>query len=117
MASRSTVSTPVAVASAAAWLASGDSTLPMAFGSETMFMPHFTRRTAGVQPCRPGSVRARRQMAVLRKIAEPGELPLELQSNRTCRSVALLGDNDFSLSESLIHFGLPFCVFFRTGLG
>src|ERR1700753_1131970 len=42
MASRSTVSTPVASASAAAWLASGDSTPPASdFGSDATFMPQF----------------------------------------------------------------------------
>jgi hypothetical protein len=42
-------------------LASGDSTLPGGanFGSETMFMPHFTRGPAAVQPGRRGQSRFR----------------------------------------------------------
>ena len=52
MASRSTVSTPVALASAAAWFASGVSGVlcGMDLGSGAMFMPHFTRQAAAVQP-------------------------------------------------------------------
>ncbi len=51
-------STPVAVASAAAWFASGESTLSAGinFGSEMMFMPHFTRAAAAVQPGEGASV-------------------------------------------------------------
>src|SRR5665213_2591638 len=41
LASRSTVSTPVASASAAAWLASAESTLEMDFGSEAIFIARF----------------------------------------------------------------------------
>src|SRR4051812_33159131 len=100
MASRSTVSTPVAVASAAAWLPSGESRVPSGtdLGSETMFMPHFRRRKPGVQPGRGVSIGLRRQMTVLREIAEPGELALELQFDRAGRAVALLADDDFGLA-------------------
>jgi len=49
IASRSTVSTPVAAASAAALLASGERTelAGIDFGSETMFMPHFYAQRRG----------------------------------------------------------------------
>src|SRR6186713_3621895 len=54
MASRSTVSTPVAVAGAAAWLASGESRAPwgMDLGSGAMFMPHLKRFPAKWRPVR-----------------------------------------------------------------
>src|SRR3981189_1930450 len=87
------------------------------FGSETMFMPYFTRATAGVQPGRAPSVGLRRQMAVLCEVAEPRELALELQFNRSRRSMALLGDNDFSLAKSEIHFHPPFFMLRRAHLG
>jgi hypothetical protein len=48
MASRSTVKTPVAGASAAAWLASGESRLLTDIGSEAMFMrPFYAPRRGG----------------------------------------------------------------------
>src|SRR3984893_16600346 len=113
MASRSTVSTPVAVASAAAWFASGESTVLAGtdFGSETMFMPQLSagrRRGSTVQAA---SVGLRRQMAVLRQIAEPRELAFELQFAGAGGAMALLADDDFGLAVHQRHFELPFFIF------
>ena len=54
-------------------------------------------------------------MAVFHEITKSRVLPLELQSNGTRRPVALLGDNDFGVAESEIHFGSPFFMFGRAG--
>src|ERR1700722_3986115 len=113
MASRSTVSTPVAVARAAAWFASGERMVPTALGSETMFMPHFTRGRPAVQPGRPASIGALRQVAVDGQIAEPRELALELQFDGAGRTMALLADDDFGLAVHQRHVELPFLVFRR----
>src|ERR1700709_61818 len=100
-ASRSTVSTPVAVASAAAWFASGErmELAGIDWGAGAMFMPHFTHSAAVVQPGKTAaSIGLRGQMAVLGKVAEPGELTLERQFDHAGRAVALLADDDFSLA-------------------
>src|ERR1700761_2493666 len=68
-ASRSTVRTPLAVASAAALLASGErwESAGGDVGSEAMFMPYFRRAGAAVQPERvPALVGPVRQMVVRR---------------------------------------------------
>src|SRR6516165_7655413 len=58
MASRSTLSTPVAVASAAALFASGERMefAGIDFGSEAMFMPYSKRGKAAVQPPMAGTL-------------------------------------------------------------
>src|SRR2546423_11431210 len=43
------------------------------------------------------------QIIALDEVAEPRELPLELQLDRTRRPVALLGDDDFGLAEGELH--------------
>src|SRR5258708_21856751 len=100
MASRSTVRTRVAAASAAAWFASGESRLPpgIDFGSDTMFMPHFYAAPDGRSTVPTASITSLRQMAVMRQIAEPGQAGFELQFNRAARAVALFADDDFSLA-------------------
>src|SRR6266404_6746479 len=115
MASRSTVSTPVAVTSAAAWLASGKSRVPcgMDLGSGAMFMPHFRRRNAAVQP-QFALIAAVGQMAILCEIAEARELAFELYLHRAGGAVALLADDDFGLAVHQRHVELPFFVFRRT---
>src|SRR5205814_8240830 len=108
MASRSTVSTPVAVTSAAAWFASGESRVPcgMDLGSGAMFMPHFKRRNAAVQP--PfASIAAVGHVAILREIAEPRELAFELDFHGPGGAVALLADDDFGLAQRAVHVQLP----------
>src|ERR1700738_5288067 len=107
MASRSTVSTPVAVASAAAWLASGESRelAGIVFGSETMFMTQFTHGGLGVQPRQSDPLG---QMAVLRQVAEPGKLAFELHFHRPGGAMALLADDDFGLAVHQRHVELPF---------
>src|SRR6202790_104939 len=117
MASRSTVSTPVAAASAAAWLASGESrALPgIDLGSETTFMPHFTRSVGVVQPCRGASIAALRQVAVMREVAEPRQAGFELQFHGAGRAMPLLADDDFGLAVHQRHVELPFLVFRRAG--
>src|ERR1019366_10094690 len=105
MASRSTVSTPVAGASAATWFASGESTLPVGIdlGSETMFMPHFyAQRPAGStgQRCRSDPIG---QIAVMREIAEPRKLAFKLQFDCSGGAVALLADDDFGLAMHQRH--------------
>src|SRR5829696_10347686 len=118
MASRSTVSTPVAVTSAAAWFASGESRAPcgMDLGSGAMFMPLFTRRNAAVQP--PfASIAAIGRVGILREIAEAGELAFELDFRRPGRAVALLADDDFGLAVHQRHVELPFFVFGRADTG
>src|SRR4029450_3706070 len=109
MASRSTVSTPVAVTSAAAWFASGESRVPcgMDLGSGAMFMPHFRRRNAEVQP-QFASIAALRPVAVLCEIPEPRELAFELHFHRPGGAVALLADDDFGLAVHQRHIELPF---------
>src|SRR5438067_10119280 len=98
MASRSTVSTPVAVTRAAAWFASSESGVPcgMDLGSGAMFMPHFRRRNAAVQP-QFASIAAVGQVAILGEIAEACELAFELHFNGAGGAVALLADDDFGL--------------------
>ncbi len=76
-------------------------------------MPHFTRRAAAVQP-RAAFSSPVRQMAVLRQIAEPRELALELQFDGAGRAVALLADDDFGLAVHQRHVELPFFVFRRA---
>src|SRR5713101_3517785 len=117
MASRSTVSTPVAVASAAAWFASGERMVlaGIDFASETMFMPHFTRRSGAVQPGNRGLIGSLRQMAVMRQIAEPRQAGLELQFDGAGGAVPLLADDDFGLAVHQRHVQLPFFVFRRAG--
>src|SRR6202790_539941 len=119
MASRSTVSTPVAAATAAALLASGESTelAGIDLGSEAMFMLYFTRRPAAVQPREPGLVRSVGQMVVQRQIAEPGETGLELQLDRAGWAVALLADDHFGLAVHQRHVQLPFLIFRRARAG
>src|ERR1700724_4555580 len=116
MASRSTVRTPVAVASAAAWLASGESRLRGGrdFGSETMFMPYFKLRAFAVQPGAAASIASIRQMAVMRQIAEPRHAGLELQLDSAGWAMALLADDDFGLAVHQRHVELPFFVFRRS---
>src|SRR5688572_11611042 len=99
MASRSTVSTPVAVTSAAAWFASGESRAlcGMDLGSGAMFMPYFRRRNATVQP-QFASITAVGHVAVLCEIAEARELAFELYFHRPGGAVALLADDDFGLA-------------------
>ena len=108
--------TPVAPAGTAVWFASGESSLPggIEFGSETMFMPHFKRRPAAVQPGRAPSVGVRRQVSVMREVAEPGKLTLELQFDGAGGAVALLADDDFGLAMHQRHVELPLLVFRRT---
>src|SRR5438876_11482124 len=115
MASRSTVSTPVAVTSAAAWFASGESRVPcgMDLGSGAMFMPLFTRRNAAIQP-QFASIAAVGQVAILCEIAEARELALELHFHGAGRAVALLADDDFGLAVHQRHIELPFLVFRRA---
>src|ERR1700738_2070016 len=119
MASRSTVRTPVAVASAAAWLAAGKTRVPGGwdFGSETMFMPYFKLRAFAVQPGAAASIASIRQMAVMRQIAEPRHAGLELQLDSAGRAVALLADDDFGLAVHQRHVELPFFVFRRARAG
>src|ERR1700676_5333561 len=119
MASRSTVSTPVAAATAAALLASGESTelAGIDLGSEAMFMLYFTRRPAAVQPREPGLVRSVGQMVVQRQIAEPGETGLELQLDRAGGAVALLANDHFGLAVHQRHVKLPFLIFRRARAG
>src|ERR1700761_7236070 len=81
------------------------------FGSEAMFMPHFTREPSAVQPQTDTLVRSRRQVIFFDKGAEPRELPFEMQFNGTRRPVALFGDDDFALAERKVHFELPFLMF------
>src|SRR6266567_4607437 len=118
MASRSTVRTPVAVASSASLFASGESSEPggIDFGSEAMFMPRFY--AAGGE----GSTRVRGrqsdtvgQVTILREVAEPRKLALELHIHGACGTVALLADNDFGLAVRTIHVRLPVRVFRRAG--
>src|SRR5882724_7835351 len=114
MASRSTVNTPVALASAAAWLASGESRVlgGMDLGSEAMFMPHFTRGPAAVQPRKAASIEvAVGHNAVMGEVAEARELALELHFHRAGGAVALLADDDFGLAVHQRHVELPFFVF------
>src|SRR5262249_20812201 len=112
MASRSTVRMPVAVACAAARLASGDSS---DFGSEAMFMAPFWRRHASIQP------RALRLMAVIRQLAAMGEVAesrdggVEVQFDRARRAVALLADNHFSPAERPLHVLHPLRVLLGAG--
>src|SRR2546430_10480314 len=115
MASRSTVSTPVAVASVAAWFASGESRVPcgMDLGSGAMFMPHFRRRNATVQP-QFASIAAVGQVAILCQIAEARELAFELYFHGAGGAVALLADDDFGLAVHKRHVELPFFVFGRA---
>src|SRR5437016_9349821 len=114
MASRSTVSTPVAVTRAAAWFVSGESRVPcgMDLGSGAMFMPHFRRRNAAVQP-QFASIAAVGQVAILREIAEARELAFELYFHGAGGAVALLADDDFGLAVHQRHVELPFFVFRR----
>jgi hypothetical protein len=60
MASRSTVNTPVAAASAAAWLASGESRVLCGIdvGSDAMFMPGFYAQRSGGSTIQAGIPRA-----------------------------------------------------------
>src|SRR5438105_3389798 len=111
MASRSTVSTPVAVTRAAAWFAS-ERRAPcgMDLGSGAMFMPHFTWRNAAVQP-QFASIAAVGQVAILREIAEARELAFELYFHGAGGAVALLADDDFGLAVHQRHVELPFLVF------
>src|SRR5882724_1837035 len=116
MASRSTVNTPVALASAAAWLASGESRVlgGMDLGSEAMFMPHFTRGPAAVQPRKAASIEvAVGHNAVMGEVAEARELALEMDFHRAGGAVALLADDDFGLAFGTFHFGLPCRMFGR----
>src|SRR5205809_3921501 len=115
MASRSTVSTPVAVTRAAAWFVSGESRVPcgMDLGSGAMFMPHFRRRNAAIQP-QFASIAAVGQVAILREIAEARELAFELYFHGAGGAVALLADDDFGLAVHQRHVELPFFVFGRA---
>jgi len=109
----------VAVASAAAWFASGDrmELSGSDFGRERC--SYRTLRGARVvQPYEHSELRyAVGQIIIFDEITKSRELPLELQFDSARRSVALLGDNDFSLAESEIHFELPFLMFGRAELG
>src|SRR5882757_2525860 len=101
MASRSTVSTPVAVAvaaaNAAAWLASGESSEPLGIdlGPETTFMPQFYALPPAGSTGQAASVPLRRQVAVMGQIAESRKLAFKLQFDRAGGAVALLADDDF----------------------
>src|ERR1700744_1832613 len=99
-ASRSTVSTPLAVASAAAWSASADrmELAGIDFGSGATFMLLCTRRARAVQPDRSDSVGLGRHVAVLREIAESRELALETQFDGAGGAVTLLADDDFGFA-------------------
>src|SRR3954470_4328749 len=116
-ASRSTVITPVAVASAAAWFASGESIEPTGadFGSVTMFMPHFYAPRDGGSTGQPASVGSFRQMAVMGRIAELRHGGIELQFDGAGRAVPLLADDDFGLAVHQRHVELPFFIFRRAG--
>src|SRR3954452_19013970 len=74
-----------------------------------------TRRPAGVQPGSRTSVGPLRQMALMREIAEAGELPFEMQFDAAGRAVALLADDDLGLAMDQRHVELPFLVFGRAG--
>src|SRR5260370_41233508 len=102
MASRSTVRTPVAAASAAAWFASGERRLPpgIDFGSETMFMPRFYAAPDGRSTVQTPSITSLRQMSVMRQIAQPGQAVFELQFNRAGLAVWLLTEGDFVIAMS-----------------
>src|SRR5271167_4384236 len=119
MASRSTVSTLVTLASAVALFASGESRelAGIDFVSETMFMPHFTRRPASVQPQTTASIRSFGQMVVDREIAETRHTGLELKFYRAGGAVALLADDHFGLAVHQRHIQLPFFIFRRAGAG
>ena len=84
-------------------------------GSETMFMPHFTRGRRGGSTVQAASVRPLRQWLSCGEIAEPRELAFELQFDRAGRAVALLADDDFGLAVHQRHVELPFLVFRRAG--
>src|ERR1700722_18039709 len=116
MASRSTVSTPVASASAAAWLASAESRLfGIDFGSEMTFMPRFYALAPdGSTGQKIPLIRPLRQVGVLRQIAEAGELAFESQFDHAGRAVALLADDDFGLAVHQRHVELPLFVFRRA---
>src|SRR5260370_737126 len=117
MPSRSTVSTPVALASAAAWFASGERRLlaGIDFGSETMFMPRLYAAEQGGQPCNRGLIGSLRQLAVMGQVAEPRQAGLELQFDGAGRAVPLLADHDSGLAMHQRHVQLPFLVFRRAG--
>src|SRR5580704_10135212 len=77
-ASRLTVRTPLAAASAAALLASGDrmESAGSDLGSEAMFMPHFRPAPVTIQPCGKAGLRHPiGQIVLFYEVAEAGVLP------------------------------------------
>src|SRR6185312_15393905 len=58
-----------------------------------------------------------RQVAVLGKVEEAGELALEAHLYRAGRTVALLGYDDLGLAAHFVHVGFPLGIFERTRLG
>src|ERR1700684_1888520 len=100
-ASRSTVRTPLAAASAAALLASGErmESVGSDFGSEAMFMaPFYARADRGSTGAESGLRHPVGQIVLFDEVAEAGVLPFELQFDGARRSVALFCDDDFGFA-------------------
>src|SRR5258707_15244601 len=109
MASRSTVSTPVALASAAAWFASGErmELAGIEFGSETMFMPRLYAAEQGGSTMLAGSVRSIWQCFRIGKIGESRKSPIEMYWDGSGGAVSLFRNNYFGLASVRGYLSLP----------